>query len=93
MARALLGDDMVFDFDMMIYKAPHTDTDVPWHQDQAYWLDMPDKRALSCWVSQGVPTGGNQIEDGLLRHMPDKRALSCCVRHFASKAFPVTKLM
>ena len=34
----------------MIYKAPHTDTEVPWHQDQGYWLDMPDKRALSCWV-------------------------------------------
>lgn len=42
---------MAFDFDMLIYKAPHTNTDVPWHQDQAYWLDMPDKRAVSCWVA------------------------------------------
>jgi len=50
-AKALLGDDVEFDFDMMIYKAPHTDTEVPWHQDQGYWLDMPDKRALSCWVA------------------------------------------
>ena len=31
-------------------KAPHTDTITPWHQDQSYWLDMPDKRAVSCWV-------------------------------------------
>jgi hypothetical protein len=36
----------------MIYKGPYTDTEVPWHQDQGYWLDMPDKRALSCWVSE-----------------------------------------
>jgi len=43
-----------FDFDMAIDKAPHTDTDVPWHQDEGYWvrqgLDFEDARAASCWV-------------------------------------------
>jgi phytanoyl-CoA hydroxylase len=50
-AKALLGDDLELDFDMLINKAPHTKTITPWHQDAAYWIDMPDKRALSCWVA------------------------------------------
>ena len=38
-----------------------TDTTTPWHSDEAYWLDLADKRALSFWfpmqdvnVSKGV---------------------------------------
>eukprot|EP00730_Choanoeca_flexa_P017096 TRINITY_DN8190_c0_g1_i4.p1 TRINITY_DN8190_c0_g1~~TRINITY_DN8190_c0_g1_i4.p1 ORF type:complete len:306 (+),score=54.75 TRINITY_DN8190_c0_g1_i4:168-1085(+) len=51
-AQHLLGGaDIAFDFDMMIAKAPYTNTDIPWHQDEAYWLDMPDKRAVSCWTA------------------------------------------
>lgn len=50
-AQALLGEDMSFDFDMLINKSPNTNTITPWHQDAAYWIDMPDKRALSFWVA------------------------------------------
>jgi len=50
-AKTLLGDDIELDFDMLINKAPKTDTITPWHQDAAYWIDMPDKRAASCWVA------------------------------------------
>ena len=50
-ARELLGDDMDLDFDMLINKAPQTSAETPWHQDAAYWIDMPDTRALSCWVA------------------------------------------
>ena len=50
-AKELLGDDIALDFDMLINKAPHTNKITPWHQDCAYWIDMPDKRALSCWVA------------------------------------------
>lgn len=50
-ARELLGDDMDLDFDMLINKAPHTKTETPWHQDAAYWIDMPDERAVSCWIA------------------------------------------
>ena len=50
-AKTLMGDDIAFDFDMLINKAPHTNTITPWHQDAAYWIDMPDKRAASCWVA------------------------------------------
>jgi len=50
-AKFLMGDDIELDFDMLINKAPNTNTITPWHQDAAYWIDMPDKRAASCWVA------------------------------------------
>ncbi|MDL5513356.1 phytanoyl-CoA dioxygenase family protein [Arenibacter sp. M-2] len=50
-AKDLLGDDMELDFDMMINKAPYTNTPTPWHQDAAYWIAMPDKRSASCWIA------------------------------------------
>ena len=51
MAQELMGDDIALDFDMLINKAPNTNTITPWHQDAAYWIDMPDNRAASCWVA------------------------------------------
>lgn len=57
--RALFGDDMAFDFDMLIDKAPHSDTPTPWHQDCAYWPDLPDKRAASCWIALDEATRDN----------------------------------
>jgi phytanoyl-CoA hydroxylase len=51
LAKNWMGDDMDIDFDMMINKAPGTAAETPWHQDAAYWPDMPDKRALSFWIA------------------------------------------
>jgi ectoine hydroxylase-related dioxygenase (phytanoyl-CoA dioxygenase family) len=50
-AREILGDDLAFDFDMLIDKAPGTATPTPWHQDCAYRIDLPDRRAASCWIA------------------------------------------
>ena len=50
-AKQLSGEDMELDFDMMIDKAPFTNSPTPWHQDCAYWIDMPDTRATSCWLA------------------------------------------
>jgi phytanoyl-CoA hydroxylase len=50
-AKVLLGEDIIMDFDMLINKAPHTNTPTPWHQDAAYWIKMPDNRAISCWMA------------------------------------------
>ncbi|WP_447040949.1 phytanoyl-CoA dioxygenase family protein [Streptomyces sp. DSM 118878] len=50
-ARELIGDDAELDFDMMIHKDPHTAVATPWHQDAAYWVDMPDRRAVSIWIA------------------------------------------
>jgi len=48
-SQALLGKDMVFDFDMIIAKEAGSPTETPWHQDESYWPDLKDKRALSFW--------------------------------------------
>jgi len=50
-AQNFLGEDMSLDFDMLINKRPYTDTPTPLHQDGAYWIKMPDKRAVSCWIA------------------------------------------
>lgn len=50
-AQELLGDDMELDFDMLINKAPNTDMETPWHQDAAYWIQLPDKRSVSIWIA------------------------------------------
>ena len=50
-AQFLLGNDIILDFDMLINKAPNTNKETPWHQDAAYWIDMPDERALSIWFA------------------------------------------
>lgn len=65
-ARQLLGHDIVFDFDMLIDKAPMTDTPTPWHQDAAYWIDMPDTRAVSGWVALDKAT----LENGCIWFVP-----------------------
>jgi hypothetical protein len=37
LAQALMGSDMDFDFDHLIYKPPRLDNPFPWHQDEGYW--------------------------------------------------------
>eukprot|EP01065_Artemidia_motanka_P046405 TRINITY_DN7025_c0_g1_i1.p1 TRINITY_DN7025_c0_g1~~TRINITY_DN7025_c0_g1_i1.p1 ORF type:complete len:235 (+),score=70.27 TRINITY_DN7025_c0_g1_i1:228-932(+) len=70
LAKHLLGDDAVFDFDMLIYKAPHTDTATPFHQDEAYWAEMPDKSAVSCWVALDDAT----VDNGCMWHVHGSHA-------------------
>ena len=64
--KALFGDEMEFDFDMLINKAPHTNTETPWHQDRAYWPKLPDTRACSCWIAIDEST----LENGCMWYVP-----------------------
>jgi len=54
LAKQLLGEDMVFDFDMLISKDGGSPAETPWHQDESYWPDLPDKRALSFWSERNL---------------------------------------
>jgi len=65
-AKALLGPDMAFDFDMLITKEGFTDTTTPWHSDEAYWLDLADKRALSFWF----PMQDVNVDNGCMWFVP-----------------------
>jgi len=66
LAKQLMGEDMALDFDMLIDKAPFSNTPTPWHQDCAYWIDMPDKRAVSCWVSVDEA----KLDNGCMWYVP-----------------------
>jgi ectoine hydroxylase-related dioxygenase (phytanoyl-CoA dioxygenase family) len=70
-AKELLGNDIELDFDMLIDKAPFTNTPTPWHQDCAYWLTMPDIRATSCWVALDDAF----IENGCMWYVPGSHKL------------------
>ncbi len=65
-AQQLLGNDIAIDFDMLINKSPHTATQTPWHQDAAYWVDLPDKRAVSCWLALNEST----VDNGCMWYVP-----------------------
>lgn len=65
-AKAIMGDDAVLDFDMLINKAPGTNTVTPWHQDAAYWVDMPDERSVSFWIALDEAT----VDNGCMWFVP-----------------------
>ena len=98
-SHQLLGDDLALDFDMLIDKAPYSNTETPWHQDSAYWLKLPDTRALSCWVALDAAS----IDNGCMwyvagshlqpmrahRQSGNKGALTCAGSEGEAVAVPV----
>jgi len=80
-SRALQGDDLEFDFDMLISKAPETNTPTPWHQDAAYWVHMPDKRAVSGWLALDFATK----ENGCMWYVPGSHLLPLRPHRFAAQ--------
>ena len=70
-ARQLLGNDLEIDFDMLINKPPFSNSITPWHQDCAYWIDMPDKRALSAWM----PLDKATLDNGCMWYVPGSHKL------------------
>jgi phytanoyl-CoA hydroxylase len=80
-SKELMGVDAEMDFDMLINKAPGTKTITPWHQDEAYWLKVPDSRAASCWLALDQATK----ENGCLWFVPGSNLKEVRPHHFASK--------
>jgi ectoine hydroxylase-related dioxygenase (phytanoyl-CoA dioxygenase family) len=80
-SRELLGEDIDFDFDMLISKAPGTNTLTPWHQDASYWINMPDKRAVSCWLALDNATK----ENGCMWYVPGSHQQPLRPHRFAGK--------
>ena len=72
-----MGGDMDFDFDMIIAKGGHSDVETPWHQDESYWLDLPDKRAISFWIPMQDVTVGKFLMNSI---SSQQRALGCVKR-------------
>lgn len=80
-AKEILGHDIEMDFDMLINKAPFTNTPTPWHQDAAYWINMPDRRAFSCWLALDEATKDN----GCMWYVPGSHLKELRPHRFAGK--------
>ena len=51
-ARQLLGDDLEYFYDQIIYKPPHHPGVTDWHQDAGYWSESgANSRAVTCWLA------------------------------------------
>lgn len=62
----LLGPDVRLYTDQMFVKPPHHGSEVPFHQDHAYWTMMEPFNAVSCWLALDDVTIGN----GCVRMVP-----------------------
>jgi hypothetical protein len=50
----------------MIYKPPRVGKELPWHQDEAYWDERFEYKALGCWVPLDVAT----VDSGCMHFLP-----------------------
>jgi ectoine hydroxylase-related dioxygenase (phytanoyl-CoA dioxygenase family) len=60
-ARQLLGDDLEYQYDQIIFKPPHAGSPTDWHQDAGYWKEGGGAdRAVTCWLalSPAFPENG-----------------------------------
>ncbi|MFZ9706575.1 MAG: phytanoyl-CoA dioxygenase family protein [Ilumatobacteraceae bacterium] len=66
-AKQLCGDGMVIDFDQLLAKQPfRQDAVFAWHQDQAYWIETPDRRTATCWLAVDDST----LANGCMQFLP-----------------------
>ena len=50
--KRLLGDDIEYKYDQLIYKPEGNSVELLWHQDAGYgWTGKANYRALTCWLA------------------------------------------
>ena len=62
----LIGPDITLYTDQMFVKAPRHGSEVPYHQDSAYWTALEPPSLLSCWLAIDDATE----ENGCLHVLP-----------------------
>jgi len=52
-AKLLMGEDMEYKYDQIIYKPPYNSAETAWHQDGGYWEEGGGKyrNAVTCWLA------------------------------------------
>ena len=52
LGRQLLGPDIDYKYDQLIFKPPHNPIELLWHQDAGYgWPGKANQRACTCWLA------------------------------------------
>lgn len=62
----LIGPDVRYDWDQLVYKKPETPRDFPWHQDTGYAFAEPQWGSLTCWI----PLVDATVENGCIWVVP-----------------------
>jgi ectoine hydroxylase-related dioxygenase (phytanoyl-CoA dioxygenase family) len=65
-ARALVGSQVRLYTDQLFVKPAHHGSEVPYHQDHAYWTALKPYNMLSCWLALDDAT----IENGCVHMLP-----------------------
>lgn len=66
-ARQLVGDDVAYGYDQLIYKPAHNPTEVLWHQDAGYgWPGEAGRRSVTCWLALDVVS----LDMGCMQFIP-----------------------
>ena len=65
--KQLLGDDIEYKYDQVIYKPPGNEVELLWHQDAGYgWPGKANYRSTTCWLALSEASE----EMGSLQFMP-----------------------
>jgi hypothetical protein len=52
LGKQLLGPDIDYKYDQLIYKPPHNPVELLWHQDAGYgWPGKANHRSCTCWLA------------------------------------------
>ena len=55
--KQLLGDDIEYKYDQLIYKPPGNSVELLWHQDAGYgWPGKANHRSATCWLALSAAT-------------------------------------
>ena len=79
-AEDLLGPDLYFHSNKLMFKPAHHGSAKPWHQDYAYWQGRnPEPNQLSAWLALEEAT----VENGCLELLPGSHRLGLLDHHQA----------
>lgn len=77
-AEAVLGGEIESDYgEHMIFKAPHANTDTPWHQDQAYHAPDVYHHSVNFWI----PLDDATVENGCMHFVSESHQKDILPHH------------
>jgi len=88
--KELLGEDIDYKYDQLIYKPPGSDVELLWHQDAGYgWQGEANHRAVTCWLALSKATK----EMGSMQFIPGSHLHGIAEHIDAQHKNPITKAL
>ncbi len=84
LAQELAGRKMRYSFDHSIYKAPHNNAEILWHQDQAYTGHQASLHTIHCWI----PLQDATVENGCMHFIPGSHRMGLLHHKWNARVSP-----